>query len=210
MNKRLGVVTAAMWAVAVSVLIGATANQDLPDLTGKMAVEDAVVHFGAMQPQSQPPVKEDHVLIPDEVTIFKGGTVTFVMNGAGHGIAIYPVSKNTTHAHIAEDLCNAPPAPVCVGAATGTLQYLVTDGKGDLIIDTGTRPPENSINFAQGQLWSAGAGMFLIGSSTTSTGTVTLGTEVRYRFEKTGRYLVICMNRAHTINDWMFGFVNVV
>jgi hypothetical protein len=25
-----------------------------------------------------------------------------------------------------------------------------------------------------------------------------------------GRYLVICINRVHSINDWMFGFVNVV
>jgi len=33
---------------------------------------------------------------------------------------------------------------------------------------------------------------------------------VQYRFTKTGRYLVICMNRGHAINDWMFGFVNVV
>ena len=31
----------------------------------------------------------------------------------------------------------------------------------------------------------------------------------RYRFEKTGRYLVLCINRVHFLNDWMFGFVNV-
>jgi hypothetical protein len=24
-----------------------------------------------------------------------------------------------------------------------------------------------------------------------------------------GRYLVLCMNRVHFLNDWMFGFVNV-
>jgi len=28
-------------------------------------------------------------------------------------------------------------------------------------------------------------------------------------FLKTGRYLVLCMNRVHFLNDWMFGFVNV-
>ena len=38
----------------------------------------------------------NQVLVPDETTIRKGGTVTFVVNGGGHGIAIYPVSKNTT------------------------------------------------------------------------------------------------------------------
>jgi hypothetical protein len=26
----------------------------------------------------------------------------------------------------------------------------------------------------------------------------------------TGRYLVICMNRSHYLNDWMFGFVDVI
>ena len=35
-------------------------------------------------------------------------------------------------------------------------------------------------------------------------------TQVQYRFEKTGRYLVICINRNHFINDGMFGFVDVV
>ena len=33
-----------------------------------------------------------HVVVPDEVTIAKGGTVTFMVNGGGHGVAIYPVS----------------------------------------------------------------------------------------------------------------------
>ena len=37
-----------------------------------------------------------------------------------------------------------------------------------------------------------------------------LGHVVSYQFLKTGRYLVICMNRSHFLNDWMFGFVNVV
>jgi len=30
------------------------------------------------------------------------------------------------------------------------------------------------------------------------------------QFTRTGRFLVICMNRAHAINDHMFGFVSVV
>jgi hypothetical protein len=37
----------------------------------------------------------------------------------------------------------------------------------------------------------------------------TRGSQVRYRFAEHGRYLVICINRVHSINDWMFGFVNV-
>jgi len=33
---------------------------------------------------------------------------------------------------------------------------------------------------------------------------------IQYRFLKKGRYLAICMNRGHSLNDHMFGFVNVV
>jgi hypothetical protein len=35
------------------------------------------------------------------------------------------------------------------------------------------------------------------------------GQLITYRFLKTGRYLVLCTNRVHFLNDWMFGFVNV-
>ena len=137
MRNRPFVVTAAMWALVAIVLMGA--NQDL---TNKPAVQDALVNFGYPE-HPQPPAPAHHTLYPDEVTIFKGGTVTFTMHGMGHGIAIYPVSKNTTRAHI--------------------------------------------------------------GSTLTSG-----GSQVRYRFAEDGRYLVICINRVHSINDWMFGFVNVV
>src|SRR5207249_11107063 len=36
------------------------------------------------------------------------------------------------------------------------------------------------------------------------------GNRIQVKFLSTGRYLVICMNRAHSLNDHMFGFVNVV
>jgi hypothetical protein len=36
----------------------------------------------------------NQVVVPDEVSIGKGGTVTFVVYGGGHGIALYPVSKD--------------------------------------------------------------------------------------------------------------------
>lgn len=52
---------------------------------------------------------------------------------------------------------------------------------------------------------SAGTAQLLTGSTET-----TPGTRVRHRFAEDGRYLVICINRVHSINDWMFGFVNVV
>ena len=37
-----------------------------------------------------------HVLTPGEVTIAKGGQVTFQIHGGGHGFAIYEVSNDTT------------------------------------------------------------------------------------------------------------------
>jgi hypothetical protein len=40
-------------------------------------------------------------------------------------------------------------------------------------------------------------------------GVSTTGTQLQYRFDKPGRYLVICMNRSHYLSNWMFGFVNV-
>jgi hypothetical protein len=52
------------------------------------------------------------------------------------------------------------------------------------------------------------SGVFHTG--TTAGPPPTAGTQLQYRFEKTGRYLVICMNRNHYLNDWMFGFVDVV
>ena len=200
MNKRLLGVTLTLWVVA---LIGPMESSQIQDLTDKVAVQDAVVDFGAPHPQPASP--GHHVLSPEEVTIVKGGTVTFVMNGTGHGLAIYPVSKNTTREHIAEDLCQGGPALCNTTAQTARRQYLITDGEGSLIIDTGVFPAQPVVDHTAGQLLSAGAGVLLTGSTQT-----TAGTQVRHRFAEDGRYLVICINRVHSINDWMFGFVNVV
>ena len=168
------------------------------------AVDDAVVQFGPEHPQPAAPLQ--HRLIPDEVTIHKGGTVLFMLNGGGHRVTIYEVSDHTTRADIEADLCQGG-VTVCNGAAgTQNLQYLITDGKGDLIIDTQTNLEQLFINYLPGQLLMAGGPMVLTG--TTALGVV--GHQVRYRFEKTGRYLVICGTRGHSLNDWMFGFVDVV
>ena len=51
----------------------------------------------------------NQVVVPEDVTTGKGGTVTFVVNGPGHGIAIYPVSKNTTREDITAQLCAHDP-----------------------------------------------------------------------------------------------------
>jgi hypothetical protein len=54
---------------------------------------------------------------------------------------------------------------------------------------------------------SAGGRQFMNG------GTAPVGADgqlVTFQFVNPGRYLVICMNRSHFLNDWMFGFVNGV
>jgi hypothetical protein len=231
------------------------------------AVQDATVHFGQHQPQTPDPAPVGaavtHFLFPDDVTIHKNGTVTFVVNGGGHGIAIHAVSKDTTRADIAEDLCdgatpeNADPivdrrnrAAVCNGTVvtnavidgtpvsvvgTQNLDYMITDGKGNLVIEPGfnvtvpTTPPtvlnnprlddpDHSFRVVATSGASPGdtlnpaaiagnrAGAFLTGSANPATP----GNRIQVQFMKTGRYLVICMNRAHSLNDHMFGFVNVV
>lgn len=168
------------------------------------AVDDAVVQFGPVHPQGGLPLL--HRLVPDEVSIPKGGTVLFVMNGGGHRVSIYAVSQHTTREDIADDLCQGGVAVCNVALATQNLEYLITDGKGDLIIDTDTNLEQPFINHLPGQLLSVGGPVVLTG--TTAGGAA--GHTVRYRFEKTGRYLVICGTRAHSLNDWMFGFVDVV
>ena len=69
--------------------------------------------------------------------------------------------------------------------------------------------PDNRVWSEPGRLMSAGGQQFLNGG-TIPAGATSNGQLITYRFLKTGRYLVICMNRVHFLNDWMFGFVNVV
>jgi plastocyanin len=249
---------AAVAVVFVSAAVGTAVrakDDDKKDNLQAAAVQDATVQFA--QPQPQAGGAPTHFLLPDEVTIHKGGTVTFIPNGAAHGIAIHQVSKNTTRADIAEDLCDGnnnetgpanvaadriARAAVCNGAVvttvtingvpttiTGTqnLDYQITDGKGNLIIEPGfniaaSNPrlddPDHSFRLLATSGASPGdtanpaaiggnrAGAFLTGT----TNPVTPGNRIQVQFMKTGRYLVICMNRAHSLNDHMFGFVNVV
>jgi hypothetical protein len=217
----------------------------------KAALQDAVVHFGQRQPQGAP-AAVTHFLMPDDVTIRKGGTVTFVVNGGGHGIAIHPVDEDTTREDIAEDLCQGGTdeadrlgrSAVCngtivtgVGTIIGTqnLNYDITDADDDLIIRTGENTPAtpnprvddtehtHRLLATSGRVRVCGmgeseptcdssapganpAGAFLAGSAPPATP----GTRIQVRFLKDGRFLVICMNRGHSLNDHMFGFVSVV
>ena len=231
------------------------------------AAKEWTVNFGQPQPQTPDPAPVGaavtHFLDPNDLTIVKGDSVNFIVNGGGHGIAIHPVSKKTSRADIAEDLCDGnnneandsdpvqraanrrTRAAVCNGAVvttatingtptvvTGTqnLEYMITDGKDNLIIDTGFNVPTAGQNHPRVDdtththrlLGTSGssspgdttgvavvrdnpAGAFLTGTTAT-----TPGNRINVQFLKTGRYLVICMNRGHSLNDHMFGFVNVV
>ena len=152
--------------------------------------------------------------------------MTFVINAGGHGVAIYPVAKDTTRADIAEDLCQGGTneadrvgrALVC-GAPQAALPYTITDGKNDVVIQvpsnaTGQNPRVDdmtdrllgTIGAIPGDATANRAGAFLVGTNAANAP----GNRIQYRFLKTGRYLVICMNRGHSMNDHMFGFVNVV
>jgi plastocyanin len=174
---------------------------------------------------------KNHVLTPEEVTIFKGGEVTFQIHGGGHAMAIYEVSKNTTRDQIGQFLCpGTDPGTIgdrlnhpCNGAtaagiANAAAAHTIEDGKGNVVIVAAANPaippntavhPDNRVWSVPGRLMSAGGHQFLNGG-TIPAGPTSNGEFVTYQFLKTGRYLVVCINRSHLLNDWMFGFVNVV
>jgi hypothetical protein len=202
------------------------------------ATQDAMVDFGVFPvpavPLGDPPCLQSggiggpldpcsyklHHLTPEEVTIVKGGEVTFQIHGGGHAMAILEVSKNTTRDDIGQLLCRGtdpntianPNDHVCnLDAGNANAEHQIADGKGDVVIvasrNVTNAHPDNRVWSPEGRLMSMG-GIQFINGGTTAAG-ATGGTLVTYRFLKTGRYLVHCMNRTHFLNDWMFGFVNV-
>jgi hypothetical protein len=160
-----------------------------------------------------------HALFPDEVTVAKGGEVSFNIHGGGHGFAIYRVNKKTTRDDIGQQLCpgddpaSIPPAGAAMHACNNALGLggnanlarEVVDAKDDVVLVVGPNPPTNRVDSPAGRLMSANAPAFLQGG----TAAAPVGETLTYRFLKTGRYLVLCMNRSHFFNDWMFGFVDV-
>ena len=199
MNNQRSLGTGLLFAAALAVPMSVSAApMDVPS--------NVTVQFGQNQfPQDAPPF--NRFMDPNEVTIVKGGTVTFEFNGAGHGIAIYRVSPTTDRPDIEEDLCQPDPVTCdAQGAATSDLQYFVTDRVGDVIVDTGINPPNTRVNDPIDRLVYGGGPVAFTGRTVAGAPAPL----VEYKFEKVGRYLVICTSRNHFINDRMFGFVNVV
>jgi hypothetical protein len=153
---------------------------------------------------------KNHRLTPEETTILKGGQVRFEAHGGGHSFAIYQVSKDTTRADIGQFLCGgfdrSQPAAShpCetgigssgAGALNAAAAHSIAVGKDDVVIVANTNPPDAQVASEPGRLSAASA--------------FANAQFISYRFLKTGRYIVLCLNRTHFLNDWMFGFVNVV
>jgi plastocyanin len=169
-----------------------------------------------------------HRLTPEETTVAKGGEVSFQVHGGGHGIALYRVSKDTTREGIGQFLCPGPdPSRVALSdiaqlkcnlsATNAAAKHEVLDGDGDVVYvaapNITNAHPDNRVWSEPGRLMSAGGRQFLNGGTIPAkppgVTPASDGQLVTYRFLKPGRYLVICMNRTHHLNDWMFGFVNV-
>jgi hypothetical protein len=153
----------------------------------------------------------NQVVVPEEVSIDKGGTVTFVVYGPGHGIALYPVSNNTTRDGITAQLCTHDPVThTCTDPEFANDDHTIRDGKDKVIIVTGTNPPIQRVDDPTDRLLATStqignvSGVFLTGATAT-----TAGTQLQFRFTKSGRYLAVCMNRNHYLSNWMFGFVTV-
>jgi len=179
---------------------------------------------GAIGGAADPCSYKNHHLIPEEVTVLKGGQVTFQIHAGGHAMAIYEVSKDTTRDDIGQLLCPGfdrtlgPLSHPCLGTSAAGLAnanaaHNIADGHGDVVIAVSPNftnvHPDNRVWSEPGRLMSAGGVQFLNGGTVPAGTGPTGGQLVTYRFLKTGRYLVICINRSHFLNDWMFGFVNV-
>ena len=102
------------------------------------------------------------------------------------------------------------------GLANAALDHTISDAEGNVVIVAGPGGavhPSNRVWYRPGRLFQAGGNQFLTGISPPPPAAQTIdetnGQLVSYRFFEPGRYLVICMNRSHFLNDWMFGFVNV-
>jgi hypothetical protein len=208
-SGRTILVVAAASALAMALPTAAGLHNDNDK---NKAPDNVLVEFGSPHPQPAP-AQLSHVVVPDEVTIRKRGTVTFRMNGGGHGLAIYPVSRRTTREDITEDLCvHDPTTNLCVDPAFANGDHKITDGRNHQVIQSGENPPFQRLDDPTDRLLGTTTQIDTV-AGTFHPGTAAAGgpgTFLEFQFLKTGRYLVICMNRGHSLNDWMFGFVNVV
>ena len=232
MRYRFAIAAACATALTLPLTLNAKDDHDHDAAPAEATVDFGVLPTAPLGPapcvQSPPAViggpgdpcaYKLHHLTPEEVTIAKGGELTLQFHGGGHAMAIYEVSNKTTRDEVGQFLCPGDdpktiPDPSQHPCPTNNpnLAHTVIDGKGDVAIEVAANVtnahPDNRVWYTPGRLVSAGGRQFMNGG-TIPAGPASDGQLVTYRFLKTGRYLVICMNRAHFLNDWMFGFVNV-
>jgi hypothetical protein len=242
MNAMFRFLVVVCAAVAVLPATGWAQEKDQDDQAGHRhgppPATDAAVDFGVLPtgPLGPPPCVQSgtgiggpadpcayliHHLTPEEVTVSKGGQVTFQIHGGGHALAIYEVSKRTTRDDLGQFLCpGVDPATLAdpllhtcnLSATNAAAKHVIMDARRDVVIvaemNVTNAHPDNRVWSEPGRLMSAGGHQFLNGGAIPA-GPTSNGQLVTYRFQKNGRYLVICMNRTHFLNDWMFGFVNV-
>ncbi len=118
----------------------------------RSARHPASSNAGAIGGLADPCSYKLHHLTPEEVTIVKGGEVTFQVHGGGHAMAIYEVSKDTTRDE-AGTVPLSRPGPVgdpessldhrCrpnvtasggIGTANAAAEHVIADGHGDVVI----------------------------------------------------------------------------
>ena len=111
---------ATVWTTAVMMPVtGRAQNGDLAHR--HPALPDAAVDFGvlptgplgpepclqtgAIGGPADPCSYKIHHLTPEEVTIVRGGEVSFQVHGGGHAMALYKVSRDTTRDQVGQFLC---------------------------------------------------------------------------------------------------------
>ena len=191
------------------------ATRTWPRRQTRPAVESATVDFGVLPlaPIGPPPCLQSgaiggpadpcsyqlHHLTPEEVTVVKGGQVTFQVHGGGHGIMIYEVDKDTTREELGQypvcrrrsrDARRIPATHACnLSAANANAEHLIKDAKAtwsSLPHRTVTNVhPHNRVWYEPGRLMSIGGQQFLNGG-TVPAGATSNGQLVSYRFLKTG------------------------
>src|SRR5262245_51246751 len=174
----MGVAPAAAWAQGNS---GHDSHDRKPPVATDAAVDFGVLPTGPLGPPpclqttgiggpADPCAYQLHHLTPEEVTIRKGGQVSFQIHGGGHGFAIYPVSKNTTREDLGQFLCaGMDPAtitdptqhPCNLLASNADAAHTVLDGKNRVVIvaeaNVTNTHPNNRVWSEEDRLMSAGA-----------------------------------------------------
>jgi len=218
-HRPLFLIGAAVLAVAVTFTITGRAHDKDGDKDKDkdkvVGVQELLVDFG--RPGTVGGTPANHFVdFPNGTNVNEGGTVVFRVNQGGHGVSVYAVSKNTTPEDIQAGLCHT--RSTC-DAAFIAGDHMIFDGRGNVVVDTGTNPPFARVDDAGRILVGTAAqaagedpGRFHNGAPVAATPTAAAQSSerIRIKFLKEGRYLAICMNRNHSINDWMFGLFDVV